>query len=166
MKLPVPSELPTKSSPPEARTPILVWGAGGSTGQYALQVLRLAGYTNVIAIASSHHHEYLRSLGATITLDYRAKDISEQVLKAAGGPVKYVFDTIGDEQYSLEHIAKFVAAGSQVAHLLPVRVGAPGAVQGLKHQTEVVFPDGVEIIGVRTAIYHLEVSSFNSVLLL
>ncbi|KAK7690825.1 hypothetical protein QCA50_005926 [Cerrena zonata] len=155
LKLPVPSELPAKSSPPEAATPILVWGAGGSTGQYALQVLRLAGYTNVIAVASSHHHEYLRSLGAATTLDYRAKNISEQVLEAAGNPVKYVFDTIADEQYSLQHIAKFVGAGSQVAYLLPVRVGATGAVQGIKQQPDIPFPDGVELIGVKTAIYHL-----------
>lgn len=161
LKLPVPSELPAKSSPPEAATPILVWGAGGSTGQYALQVLRLAGYTNVIAVASSHHHEYLRSLGAATTLDYRAQNISEQVLEAAGNPVKYVFDTIADEQYSLQHIAKFVGAGSQVAYLLPVRVGATGAVQGIKQQPDIPFPDGVELIGVKTAIYHLLVSSFH-----
>ena len=162
LKLPVPSELPAKSSPTEANTSILVWGAGGSTGQYALQVLRLAGYTNVIAIASSHHHDYLRSLGAAVTLDYKAIDIDEQVLKAAGGPVKYVFDTIGDEEYSLAHIAKFVAAGSKVAHLLPVRVGATGAVQGIKPATDIAFPNGVEVFGVRTAVYHIEVSSYVS----
>lgn len=158
LSLPAPSELPAKSSPPEANTPILVWGAGGSAGQYALQVLHLAGYKNVIAVASSRHHEYLRSLGAAITLDYKEKDIREQVLKAAGGPVKYVFDTISEEQNSLGHITKVVAAGSQVAYLLPVRDGGMGAVQGVKYQPETVFPDGVELFGIRVAVYHLQVS--------
>ncbi|CAL1716587.1 unnamed protein product [Somion occarium] len=153
IKLPVPSELPSNLSPAEATTPILVWGAGGSTGQYALQVLRLAGYTNVIAVASSRHHEFLRSLGAAITLDYKSKDIIEQVLKAAGGPVKYVFDTIADEEHSLSHIAKFVAEGSQVAYLIPVRVGGQGAVQRVKPQTDTSFPSGVELLPVRTAYY-------------
>ncbi|CAL1716449.1 unnamed protein product [Somion occarium] len=154
LKLPAPSELPTKSSPFEAATPIVIWGAGGSVGQYALQVLHLAGYTNVIGIASSSHHEFLRSLGAAVIFDYKSKDVSEQVLRAAGGPVKYVFDTISDEQNSLSHISEFVVEGSQVAYLLPVRSGGYGSVQGVKSQTDISFPAGVELFPVRTAYYH------------
>ena len=158
LKLPVPPELPARSPPPESNEPIVIWGAGGSTGQYAIQVLNFAGYTNVIAIASSRHHEYLKGLGARITIDYRAEDICEQVLRASGGPVKYVLDAVGDEKYTLEPISNFVAAGSQVAYLLPVRVGEMGAVQQVKWRTDTVFPEGVELFGVKTALYHVEVS--------
>ena len=154
LTLPTPTDLPAKSPPPEANTPILVWGAGGSAGQYALQLLRLAGYTNVIAVASPHHNEYLRSLGATVILDYHSEKIAEEVLQAAGGPVKYVYDTISEEKNSLGHIAKVVSAGSQVAHLLPVREGGMGKVRGIKLQGDVVFPDGVQLFGVRIGLYH------------
>ena len=158
LSLPPPTELPAKSAPPEANTPILVWGAGGSAGQYALQLLHLAGYTNVIGIASAHHHDYLRSLGAAVTIDYRAKDIVQQISTAAGGPIKYVFDTVSNERDSLGNIAKLVGSDSQVAHLLPVRDGGMGEVQGVKLQTDTVFPSGVQIFGIKVVLYHLEVS--------
>ncbi|KAG1886163.1 chaperonin 10-like protein [Suillus subluteus] len=47
------------------QTPILVYGAGATSGQYAIQLLALAGYKRVIATASPRHHPYLKSLGAT-----------------------------------------------------------------------------------------------------
>ena len=50
--------------PPSTDKPILICGAGATTDEYAIQLLELAGCTNVIATASTHNHEYLRSLGA------------------------------------------------------------------------------------------------------
>ncbi|KAF8872003.1 hypothetical protein BD779DRAFT_1679993 [Infundibulicybe gibba] len=62
--LPVPS-YPVRSAPAQGEEPILVYGAGATSGQFALQLLRSTGYTHIIATASPAHHEYLRSLGAT-----------------------------------------------------------------------------------------------------
>jgi len=153
LQLPIPT-LPATSPPERATTPILVWGAGGSAGQYAVQLLSLAGYQKVFAIASSHHHEYLRSIGATITFDYKDQDVTENILAAAGGPVSLVFDAIGGEDDSLRPISKFVGEGSKVAFLLPVRKGEQGAVHGIKWTPdEVAFPTGVELIPIGTRLY-------------
>ncbi|KAI0786155.1 chaperonin 10-like protein [Abortiporus biennis] len=153
LQLPIPSELPSLSTPLEAETPILVWGAGGSVGQYALQILKLAGYRNVIAVASTRHHEYLLSLGAKHTVDYRSPSVVEDILRYAGGKLKYVFDTIADEDGSLKLISQVVEKGSKVAFLQPVRVGPQGAVTAVKHETDIKFPEGAKLLGVRTFLY-------------
>ncbi len=149
----MPTEYPSATSPPEASTPILVWGAAGSVGQYTLQVLKLAGYKNIFAVASTRQHEYLRSLGATSTFDYTKLDVTAQIEKAAGGKLKYVFDTIGDEEYSLKPITKVVGEGSKVAYLLPIRTGGHGSVSGVSRELTLPFPDGVQTIGVGTFSY-------------
>lgn len=48
LALPHPS-FPPSSPPPDASSPILVYGAGASSGQYTVQLLKLAGYTNILA---------------------------------------------------------------------------------------------------------------------
>ena len=149
----MPTEYPSATSPPEASTPILVWGAAGSVGQYALQVLKLAGYKKIFAVASTRQHEYLRTLGATSTFDYTKPDVSEQIEKAAGGKLKYVFDTIGEEEYSVKPITKIVGEGSKVACLLPIRTGGHGSVSGVQRELTLPFPDGVETIGVKVFLY-------------
>ncbi len=151
--LPVPTEFPSATSPPEASTPILLWGAAGSVGQYALQILKLAGYKNIFAVASTRQHDYLRTLGATSTFDYTKPDVSEQIKKAGGGKLKYVFDAIGDEEHSLKPITKVVGEGSKVAYLLPVRTGGHGSVSGVSNKLTLTFPDGVEKIAVGTFYY-------------
>ncbi|KAI0078774.1 zinc-binding dehydrogenase [Panus rudis PR-1116 ss-1] len=153
LALPQPESYPVQTPPPDSNAPFLVWGAGGGVGQFAVQVLRILGYNNVIAVASSRHHEYLRSLGATSTVDYKSSDVVEQILKVAGGPVKYAYDTIADEEGSLKPISKVVAAGSKVAYLAPVRVGPLGGVHSVKPEPSFRFPDGVEVKAVKTAFY-------------
>lgn len=153
LALTIPTDFPASRSPPEASTPILVWGGAGGVGSLALQILKLSGFKNVIAVASSRNHTLLRTLGATHTVDYNDADVAEQIEKAAGGKVKYVFDTISDEEYSLKPIAKVVGKGSKVAWLLPARTGGHGGVSGVSNDLTVTFPDGVELIGVRTFEY-------------
>lgn len=152
LRLPFPSEFPSATSPPDAQAPFVVWGASGSVGQYALQILKLAGYKKVIAVASARHHAYLKTLGATATFDYRSPDVVEQILKEAGGKIKYLFDTIGDEAGSLVHVAKLGSEGSKIAYLLPIRENGADGVR-LKQETSTLFPEGSEAIGVRTFLY-------------
>lgn len=163
--LPVPTEYPSATSPPEVSTPILVWGAAGSVGQFALQVLKLAGYKNIFAVASTRHHEYLRSLGATSTFDYTKPDVKKQIEKAAGGKLKYVFDTISDEEHSLKPITKVVGEGSKVAYLLPVRTGGHGSTSGVSNKLTLPFPEGVEKVAVATFSYqHVSIPGRNDAL--
>ncbi|GJE93290.1 zinc-binding alcohol dehydrogenase family protein [Phanerochaete sordida] len=77
-----PSSVPTRPSV-DLSVPVLVYGAGSSAGQFFIQALRLAGFTDVFAVASSKHHEYLRTLGATQCFDYRSRDVAAQIRAAA-----------------------------------------------------------------------------------
>ncbi|KAJ7435973.1 chaperonin 10-like protein [Mycena galericulata] len=47
----------------------LVIGAGTSTGQFAGQLFKFAGFTRIIAYASKIHFDYLKKLGATECID-------------------------------------------------------------------------------------------------
>lgn len=49
---------------------VLITGAGGGVGHLAVQIARSLG-DHVVAIASSGKHDWLRSLGADETVDYR-----------------------------------------------------------------------------------------------
>ncbi|MGE5315926.1 MAG: zinc-binding dehydrogenase [Acidobacteriota bacterium] len=57
---------------------ILIQGAAGGVGTFAVQFAKASG-ARIIATASEKHHEFLRSLGADVTLDYRDQ---EKVVKA------------------------------------------------------------------------------------
>ncbi|MDH3263082.1 MAG: NAD(P)-dependent alcohol dehydrogenase [Paracoccaceae bacterium] len=68
---------------------VLVTGASGGVGVYAVQIARALG-AEVTAAASAANLELLRSLGATHALDYRAEDIAP-----AGAGYDLIFDTVG-----------------------------------------------------------------------
>jgi NADPH2:quinone reductase len=73
---------------------VLVNGASGGVGGYAVQLARLAG-GRVIGTASPKNHEFLRSLGADHALDYNDPDLVARVLELSGGGVKAVVETAG-----------------------------------------------------------------------
>ena len=88
LAFPVPSDLiPTSAAPGrqavDLTAPVLVYGAGASSGQFLVQAFRIAGCTNIFAVASSHHHDFLRTLGATACFDYRSPDVASQIRTAA-----------------------------------------------------------------------------------
>ncbi|KAG6333147.1 hypothetical protein ID866_5943 [Astraeus odoratus] len=155
--LPAPKSFPATSPPPHADKPILIYGAGATSGQYAIQLLKLAGYTNVIATASSRHHDYLRSLGARYTFDYKAPDMVDQIVRAAGGKIQLAMDCISAEE-TLKRVAQTVQPGAKVAILLPIKEGDSlitdsGRVLMAVPPDRNPFEEGVKIIGVRTFLY-------------
>jgi NADPH:quinone reductase-like Zn-dependent oxidoreductase len=73
----------------QAAQTVLIHGAGGNVGAYAVQLARNAGL-NVIATASANDLEYVRGLGANPVLDYHSARF-EDVAHA----VDVVLDTVG-----------------------------------------------------------------------
>ncbi|MCU4296660.1 NADP-dependent oxidoreductase [Brevibacterium permense] len=71
---------------------VLVHGASGGVGSFAVQIARAAG-ARVIGTASEANHEYLRGLGAE-PVTY-GDGLVERVLEAAGGKVDGVADFVG-----------------------------------------------------------------------
>ena len=70
---------------------VLVHGAAGNVGAYAVQLAKNAGL-HVIATASSRDAQYVRGLGAEKVIDYQ-----EARFEDALDPVDIVVDTIGGE---------------------------------------------------------------------
>ncbi|MFI9363207.1 zinc-binding alcohol dehydrogenase family protein [Kitasatospora sp. NPDC053057] len=84
---------------------VLVHAAAGGIGHLAVQLARLLGAGTVIATAGSADKlDFLKSLGADVTVDYTAPDWPEQVRAAAPQGVDVVLDSVGGEvlQRSLE----------------------------------------------------------------
>jgi NADPH:quinone reductase-like Zn-dependent oxidoreductase len=70
---------------------VLVHGAAGAVGIFAVQIARLAG-AHVTATASAANAEFVKGLGAEQVIDYRSARF-EAVIE----PVDAVFDTVGGE---------------------------------------------------------------------
>jgi NADPH:quinone reductase-like Zn-dependent oxidoreductase len=158
LRFPLPWPKPAEYVPPTASLPVLVWGGSGSVGQYAIQVLSYWGYSNIIATASSKHHDFLKSLGATSTIDYRSPDFKEKIEEAAGKEgVRFVIDCIGSLEGSMRPISQVVKSGAVVAIMLPVIVKDTAEEGGPIYEMDVTkgvqWAEGVEAKGVRTHFY-------------
>lgn len=74
--------LPT-IDPTDRKETVLVWGGSTSVGSNAIQLARCAGY-RVLATASPHNFEYVRSLGAAAAVDYHSGTAVDEILHALG----------------------------------------------------------------------------------
>ena len=83
---------------------LLICGAGGGVGSFAVQIAAAAG-ARVIAVASARHHELLGELGAEACIDYTAEDVGDAVGRIAG-EVDAVADFVGAD--TLERVLPLV----------------------------------------------------------
>jgi NADPH:quinone reductase-like Zn-dependent oxidoreductase len=96
---------------------VLIIGAGGSFGTYAVQLARQAG-AEVVAVDSGGKLEMLRELGADQVVDYTAGDFTE-----GAGDFDIVFDVIGRAPFRriarlLRPGGRYVVANPHTAQLL------------------------------------------------
>ncbi|MFJ9036686.1 NADP-dependent oxidoreductase [Streptomyces sp. NPDC102406] len=79
----------------EARAPqggsVLIVGAAGGVGSYAVQLAKHAGLI-VVATGLSEDEEFLRGLGADHVLDYRKVEVAEETHRLMGEGVDVVID--------------------------------------------------------------------------
>ena len=88
-----------------------------------IQLLKLAGYRNIVATASQRNHEYLKALGATHTFDYRSPSLASELLGVTSGQkYKLAVDNIAAKS-SLGALSRVLGAGSTIGLLLPVKEG-------------------------------------------
>ena len=80
---------------------ILIQGAAGGVGSYAVQFAKISG-ARVIATASPDHHQFLNDLGADVVIDYRDNDkvIKTVMDETKGEGTDAVFDIQGEEVIS------------------------------------------------------------------
>ena len=75
---------------------ILIHAGAGGVGGFAIQLAREAGAV-IITTASTKHHDYVRSLGASLPIDYKKEKFVDVILKKYPEGIDAVFDTIGEE---------------------------------------------------------------------
>ncbi|MGW7280415.1 NADP-dependent oxidoreductase [Streptomyces sp. NPDC054844] len=91
---------------------VLIHAAAGGVGHVAVQIAKALG-AHVVGTASAGKHDFLRSLGADETVDYRETDFAEAVKD-----VDVVLDTIGADT-SLRSL-RVLRPGGVVVSILPV----------------------------------------------
>ncbi|TQN66180.1 Protein TOXD [Colletotrichum shisoi] len=115
LNLPLPTEPTTDPS-----STILIYGGSTAMGISGIQYARLSGY-RVIATASPHNFEYLRSLGASEVLDYRSPTVSEDIRRLTGDRLTLAWDCQSTSE-SAVLVAKALSSseGGVIGTLLPV----------------------------------------------
>jgi NADPH:quinone reductase len=71
---------------------ILITGAAGGLGHFAVQIARAIG-ARVIGTASPQHHEFVHKLGAEVVVDHTQSNWPEQVRTETSGGVDHVLTT-------------------------------------------------------------------------
>ncbi len=69
---------------------LLILGASGGVGTLAIQLAKSVG-ANVIGVASEANHDYMKDLGADVTIDYNDHHVGEAVKKAQPEGVDLIF---------------------------------------------------------------------------
>ncbi|KAL2798864.1 chaperonin 10-like protein [Aspergillus keveii] len=160
--LSLPWPRPQGFSSKDQNTPILIWGAGSSVGQFSVQILKHWGYMNVIATASPKHHQKIKDYGAKHVIDYNAPDAVDSIVnileaESPSVPIR-AFDCVASKFGSLQHIAKIASLpGSIVAAVLPVVIRPPSDKEGIQLSPDVAgeapWASGVEVHSVISYAY-------------
>lgn len=127
--------LPLPFLPVKAPFPLVIYGASGSVGTYAVQLAKRSSLHPLICIAggSAGSLEALldRDQGDTI-IDYRKGDaqVTEEIKKALNGiPLRYALDTVAHGKSSA-NIAQAMSHGGRIARTLPAEgEGMPNDVE-------------------------------------
>ncbi|KAJ7498516.1 GroES-like protein [Mycena latifolia] len=76
---------------PQQGESALVIGGSTSVGQFAIQLLKFAGFSRIVVYASKTHFDYLQHLGATECIDRREVSLNSLAARIAA-PVKVAYD--------------------------------------------------------------------------
>jgi NADPH:quinone reductase-like Zn-dependent oxidoreductase len=117
---------------------VLIHGAAGGVGAYAVQLARWRG-ADVSATASSRHHDFLREMGAETVVDYRTTRF-EEVLR----DVDVVLDTIGGD--TLERSWRVLRRGGTLVSVAAPTPPEPARDAGVRGIFFIVEPSRDQLI--------------------
>lgn len=121
---------------------ILIQAGAGGVGSLAIQFAKLAGAT-VITTASEENHDYVKKLGADYVIDYRKKDLLQEIKNIAPEGIDAVFDLLGGQ--NLRDSYPFLKQNGKIVSIVeppPADYDQKYDVQGFYHFVE---PNGKEL---------------------
>jgi len=88
---------------------VLVTAAAGGTGQYAVQLAKLAGCHVIGTCSSQDKVEFLKSIGCDRAINYKTEDMAKVLAKEYPKGVDVVYESVGALQFkaALMNLAKF-----------------------------------------------------------
>jgi NADPH:quinone reductase-like Zn-dependent oxidoreductase len=117
---------------------LLVNGAGGAVGGYAIQLARGAG-AHVIATASPRSSERVRTAGADETIDHTTTSVADAVSR----PLDVVLNLAPVAPAQLAALARLVRTGGVVLSTLPPSM--PEETGGVRAEAVFVRPDATQL---------------------
>ncbi len=122
---------------------LLIVGGAGGIGSFAIQMAARQG-VHVIATARTEDQEYLRSLGASETVDYTQGDVVEAVRASHPGGVDAVLDVVS-KPAALAHNAQALRPGGRLLSTVYAIDPAQPAERGII-AVNIVRPQGAEVL--------------------
>ncbi|KAG9289518.1 hypothetical protein G9A89_002291 [Geosiphon pyriformis] len=110
--------LPTGESAKKLNTKVLIIGASGGVGTFAVQIAKKINQAHVTAICSGKNASIVEILGADHLVDYKTQDFSE-ALKSERETFDLVLDLIGGEDNYTKSIALLKKQGVFVTAVGP-----------------------------------------------
>ncbi len=81
---------------------VLIWGASGGTGSYAIQLCRVLGAVPIAITSSEEKAEFCRSMGAEHVILLGREDVHERVRELTDGRgVDVAFDHVGERSWPI-----------------------------------------------------------------
>lgn len=124
---------------------ILVHAGAGGVGSLAIQLARHAG-AKVYTTARAPGHDYVKSLGAHVAIDYRKENFARVLGKREPGGIDVVFDTVGghvqDESF------KVLKPGGTLVSIVSIPDAAEARRHGVKGAFVFVEPSGEQLRGI------------------
>lgn len=128
---------------------IVVLGGSSSVGQYAIQLARLSGFETIVTGSSSTHHDHLKKLGATVTLDRNTAKPEDYANAATskGHTFAMVYDSIAIQSSHIESVQILQHAnkkGSQAASKVGLKTSTVATVYSYEDAVAEEIKKGVQ----------------------
>eukprot|EP00011_Vannellida_sp_DIVA3-517-6-12_P014353 CAMPEP_0114616878 /NCGR_PEP_ID=MMETSP0168-20121206/6912_1 /TAXON_ID=95228 ORGANISM="Vannella sp., Strain DIVA3 517/6/12" /NCGR_SAMPLE_ID=MMETSP0168 /ASSEMBLY_ACC=CAM_ASM_000044 /LENGTH=316 /DNA_ID=CAMNT_0001828003 /DNA_START=221 /DNA_END=1171 /DNA_ORIENTATION=+ len=120
----------------------LIHAGAGGVGGWAIQLAKNKGAT-VITTASAGNHDYVKSLGADVVIDYRSQSFVEEVQKLHPNGVDVVFDTVGGD--TQEQSWDVVKQDGVLVSIVSAPDAEKGKAKNIKNTFVFVAPNGEQL---------------------